>query len=362
MNLVKLPKSAVLPAWFLMVLAVAWACLGQTSLSTTELGQRLYETGVGIDGQPVVAVIESPSPSTPGVELPATALPCAGCHGRDGRGRSEGGADPTDLRPHSLTRTRQAVTPSGRQHPPYDDPLVIRAVTLGFDPAGSRLETAMPRYRLSHGDAEALLAYLKTLGQQPHPGVHDDRIEIGVIRPATPDAAQQAGLQMLRVWRDRISAAGGIYGREIVLREVSREEVPSEVVSNPAAWIVLSNLTADLSSGEPSQTPVLRLGKPSAACSQFGHPPCFTISPPSRPVASRRWQNLAANYGMPREHLGAQLQALAATEILTAALEQAGRRLDSESLQLALRDPNGFRTSIGRIRLASSYPPTGTTP
>ncbi len=347
--------TLALGGWLLGTTVVAVGCLAQASRPDHELGRRFYEQGIGVDGEPVVAVIEAPSPGMPGVELSATALPCGSCHGADGRGRAEGGVEPTDLRPSSLTRSRQAVTPSGRRHPPYDARRLIRAVTLGFDPAGNRLETGMPRYRLSQRDAEALVAFWKTLDVTPSPGADDQKIDIGVLLPPSPAPQDQARLGVLRAWRDQISTAGGIYGRKIELRETTRPES-----TNPAtAWVVLARDTSHL---DASDIPALWLGDDSRRCSDASERPCFTITLPKRPSLSRRWQSLAMTYSLPREHVAAQLQALAATEILTSALEQAGRRLDTESLVRALRDRHGFFTSIGRIRLASSHSPNTNQP
>lgn len=364
------PWATVAGAWILIHVVIAAAYTAQPKDSIQDLGRRLYQSGIGVDGKPVVAVIESPSSGTPGVELPATALPCASCHGTDGRGRAEGGVEPTDLRPHSLTRPRQPVTPSGRRHPPYDERRLVRAVTMGLDPAGSRLESAMPRYRLSQKDAEALLAFWRTLGTAPNPGTDDQRIEIGVVLPTILSPKERARLGVLRAWRDQISNAGGIFGRRIELREISLRDSPLRNLADPpAAWIVLADDTARLAEPrrkldpEPSplgqvdldvsDTPVLWLNA-SGSCPSHGARTCFVVAPPHRAVTSRRWQTLAKTYDLPREHVEAQLQSLAAAEALTSALEQSGRRLDTESLVLALRDPRGFSTSIGRIRLASN--------
>ena len=357
------PWATVAGAWILIHVVIAAAYTAQPKDSIQDLGRRLYQSGIGVDGKPVVAVIESPSSGTPGVELPATALPCASCHGADGRGRAEGGVEPTDLRPHSLTRPRQPVTPSGRRHPAYDERRLIRAVTMGFDPAGSRLESAMPRYRLSQKDAEALLAFWQTLGTAPNPGTDDQRIEIGVVRPTILSPKERARLGVLRAWRDQISNAGGIYGRRIELRETTHQDP----AISPTTWIVLMDREEQNSPEGRKGThsfdiPVLWLGEDSSSCPAHDRPHCFSVATPQKLVVSKRWQVLVARYGLPRKHVAAQLQALAATEILTAALEQAGRRLDTESLVLALRDRRGFSTSIGHIQLASSYSPNTNRP
>ncbi|HWN42782.1 MAG TPA: ABC transporter substrate-binding protein, partial [Thermoanaerobaculia bacterium] len=52
-----------------------------------ERGREIYLEGAG----EITAVIAAGGGTEGGTEVPASALPCASCHGRDGRGRSEGG-------------------------------------------------------------------------------------------------------------------------------------------------------------------------------------------------------------------------------------------------------------------------------
>src|SRR5262249_51789594 len=66
--------------------------------------------------------------------VPASLVPCASCHGTDGRGRTEGGVVPPDIRHAALTRPYSVTTSSGRKHGPYDDRTLLRAITMGVDP------------------------------------------------------------------------------------------------------------------------------------------------------------------------------------------------------------------------------------
>src|SRR5690606_12018807 len=54
-------------------------------------GQRIYRNGLSTSGGEIHARV-----GAGGTLLPASALPCAGCHGTDGRGRLEGGVAPPD--------------------------------------------------------------------------------------------------------------------------------------------------------------------------------------------------------------------------------------------------------------------------
>src|SRR5947208_15035593 len=70
-------------------------------------GRQIFVDGTSPSGGEIIAVM-----GDPGIEVPASSVPCAGCHGRDGRGRPEGGVAPSDLTWSVL---------SGRDHPPYDE-------------------------------------------------------------------------------------------------------------------------------------------------------------------------------------------------------------------------------------------------
>lgn len=86
------------------------------------------------------------------VEVPAEALPCAGCHGADRLGRSEDGVTAPDLRWSVLTEGRTAGA--------YTRAALVRAISTGVDPQGKELGVSMPRYRMSQQDMLDLVAYL----------------------------------------------------------------------------------------------------------------------------------------------------------------------------------------------------------
>jgi ABC-type branched-subunit amino acid transport system substrate-binding protein len=177
-------------------------------------GRQIYLKGTSPSGGEISAVMGEEA-----VEVPASAVPCSGCHGRDGRGRPEGGVTPSDLTWNTLTRPYGVTHPSGRHHPPYDERLFTRAVTMGLDPAGNKLHVAMPRFRLSLKDMEDLTAYIKRLGTGSDPGLTGKAVRIGLVLPppgplAPMGKAVQAALAArLAEWNDK----GGIYGRKIEL-------------------------------------------------------------------------------------------------------------------------------------------------
>jgi len=194
---------------FLFFPALLWAAPEGASI---ERGRRIYLEGTSPSGGEIVAVM-----SDAGVEVPASAVPCAGCHGRDGKGKPEGGVTPSDLTWTALTKPYGVTHPGGRKHPPYDAKLLKRAVAMGVDPAGNALHVAMPRYRMSLQDMEDLTAYLRQLGTGSDPGVSDTAVRVGVVVPPSGslDRMSKAVRAALTARFEAANRDGGIYGRRI---------------------------------------------------------------------------------------------------------------------------------------------------
>jgi ABC-type branched-subunit amino acid transport system substrate-binding protein len=192
-------------------------------------GRRLFETGAGRNGQPVDAVFADSA--TP---IPSTLLSCAGCHGKDGRGRSVTGVDPPDITWQNLTKPYSLRVGVGRTRLPYTEALVVRAVATGRDSSNQPLAPAMPRFRLTPGDAADLIAYLRELGSRPDPGITAETITIGVIlpprerQPAIYDAVRDA----LDGYLDELRRAGGVFGRRIAFAFIESADNPAP--SQPA--------------------------------------------------------------------------------------------------------------------------------
>ncbi|HET8538638.1 MAG TPA: ABC transporter substrate-binding protein [Anaeromyxobacter sp.] len=175
-------------------------------------GRVLYHEGRSPSGGAVNALVA-------GTSLSAEQVTCAGCHGDDGLGRPEGGVTPTPITWGDLTKPWGRTLDSGRQHPPYDDRTLARAVTDGVDSAGNPLQAAMPRYSMSRADTEALVAYMKRLGNEPVPGVGHEEARIGTVVPAKGPFAElgRAIRGTLDAWVAETNAAGGIHGRRVAL-------------------------------------------------------------------------------------------------------------------------------------------------
>ncbi|MFP3939604.1 MAG: ABC transporter substrate-binding protein [Thermoanaerobaculia bacterium] len=186
---------------------------GAPAPAQLEAGRQIYQDGTSPSGEEILAVMAG------GTELPAAALPCSGCHGEDGRGKPEGGVNPTDLTWEALTRPYHVETQGGREHGPYTPALLKRSIAMGLDPAGNELHVAMPRYRMSAEDMEALVAYMRQLGIERDPGIAADRLRVGTLLPPAGrmDGVGGAIEAVLRAWAAEVDAGGGLYGREVDL-------------------------------------------------------------------------------------------------------------------------------------------------
>ena len=147
------------------------------------------------------------------------AVPCAGCHGDDGRGRPEGGVIPTDITWSYLTKPYGHHHPSGRRHPAFTEESVASSITVGIDSAENRLDPAMPRYAISTQDMSALIAYMKRLESDLDPGITETSIKLGTVLPLQGRLGSlgQAMKGVMQAYFDDVNKGGGIYGRRIEL-------------------------------------------------------------------------------------------------------------------------------------------------
>jgi ABC-type branched-subunit amino acid transport system substrate-binding protein/cytochrome c553 len=179
-----------------------------------KLGRQIYVRGSGSAKESITAFMGDES-----MNIPATALPCASCHGEDGAGRSEGGVVPSDIRWETLSKAYGVTHESGRSHPAYTESSLKRAITEGVDPAGNPILVAMPRYRMTEFDLSALVAYMRGLGEVHDPGLTSDTIRIGTVLPLSgPESALGHDIEsVLRAYFDEINLQGGIYSRKLEL-------------------------------------------------------------------------------------------------------------------------------------------------
>lgn len=126
---------------------------GGSSEDPLVLGERVFDWGVGADGEPIVR--------TGGYGMMMSG--CAGCHGSDGHGRRTMMFTTPDITYTNLTDPAGMREPDGSRGPTFTDELIHRAVVEGIDPDGDTLDTAMPRWQMSDQDWGNLLLFLKTL-------------------------------------------------------------------------------------------------------------------------------------------------------------------------------------------------------
>lgn len=135
--------------------------------TTLNLGRALYEQGRGVGNREIQGTLGS------GVELSGSAAACANCHGRDGRGVSEGGLRAPDIRWSTLT-DRFAPVRQGVVAVPYDQSNLAQTLATGQRPDGSMLSPAMPRFDLTEDEiaalVEQLIALSATASSTPPPG------------------------------------------------------------------------------------------------------------------------------------------------------------------------------------------------
>jgi ABC-type branched-subunit amino acid transport system substrate-binding protein len=176
-------------------------------------GRQIYLYGTGYGGDPIETTAGEGA-----VKVPAAILRCVNCHGRDGRGKPEGGIYPSDIRWSELSKPYAITTMSGRERPPYDESLVIRAITMGIDSGGNPLNVAMPKYQLTREQADDLVAYLKALDNIRDPGITDQTIKIGVVLPPTETfgGMHRALRETLLAAFQKVNDEGGLYGRRIL--------------------------------------------------------------------------------------------------------------------------------------------------
>lgn len=190
------------------------------------LGRQLYFSGQKDGRDPLTANVGAAA-----VPVPATALPCAGCHGRDGQGRPEGGVRPSDITWLNLSREYGGVTQQGRRYEAYDEDRFLRAVSEGIDSAGNRLDSSMPRYNITRRDARDLIAYLRVIQDDLDPGVFEDAIVLGTLQPsaALESGVGEAMTEVVRVRFDEVNRQGGIYGKQLRLEVAPFEDRQSFV-------------------------------------------------------------------------------------------------------------------------------------
>lgn len=191
-------------------------------------GRSIYLRGESPSGREIVAVLGE-------LDVPASTLTCAGCHGARGEGKTEGGVTAGALAWTHLTKPYGHTHPTGRRHAaPFDDMALIRAVANGTDPAGNSLLVAMPRYRMSAEDMADLIAYLKRVEFDRDPGLSETTLTVGLLIPSKGALfeAGQSAKALTIAYFEELNRQGGIYNRRVELRFTETGDTAEATATN----------------------------------------------------------------------------------------------------------------------------------
>ena len=193
--------------------------------SAVEAGQLIYSKGESPSGSPLFAVLGD-------TVVPATLMPCASCHGADGKGRTEGGIVPSEITWSALIRTRETDKALERRRKAYDLNSLRKVLREGLDPDGNELGITMPRYQISDGDMSSLLAYLGQLGIRNDPGVTATSIRVATVVPGKGPLAESGTsvVDLLRAYFAELNLQGGVYGRYLELDTIETRDPSAETV------------------------------------------------------------------------------------------------------------------------------------
>ena len=190
------------------------------------------------------------------IDVPASTLNCAGCHGTRGEGKTEGGVTAGNMTWSHLTKPYGHNDDGGRKHPAFSEASFIRTMTSGVDPAGNKLAVAMPTYRMPQQDMADLIAYLKRIETDVDPGVSETNIVIGTL---LPDKNALSGLaqsmeDVLRAYFAEVNGRGGIYNRKIELRVMNGSTASTvtnmkQLIEEDQVFAIVSGLTAGAEDG-----------------------------------------------------------------------------------------------------------------
>jgi len=214
--------------------------IGQ-ELAPQEAGKRIYLTGESSSHKPLEAVLGDGS-----TVVPATLMPCASCHGTEGKGRPEGGIVPSDISWSALTRPSSVDDELGRRRPGYDVKSLRKVLREGVDTGGNELGPVMPRYRIADEDLAYLIDYLQLVGKQNDPGLTETTIRAGTIIPASGPLATagESFSALLQAYFDDLNQQGGIYGRKVEIEALRTSGSSAEIAAAADKFVKTRNIFA----------------------------------------------------------------------------------------------------------------------
>jgi len=339
------------------------AALGASLSGSPQRGREIYRNGGNADAPTIRAVIAGSSQP-----LEASMLPCASCHGSDGRGgNSESGAKPPDITPLTLQQPADVGT---RRRAAYTPALLTRAITLGFDASGNPLDRVMPRFQLSTRDARDLIAYLAVIDRETPPGVSDDALRIVLLGAPTIEAPATTlygrRIELVRTPSpDALITIDADAHGDAQLEAAERERMPTVVLG--AKHPPPGRHGFVLTSTESERIAALRAFAASAGHASVVATDCATL----RAADAQTWLLFSATtlddcgrsepeladrhviiaFAYPPDAAGSEQLVRAALERVLAALADAGRDVTRETLLDALERPAPASTSMSTFGL-----------
>ena len=212
-------------------------------------GKAFYLRGASASGDEITAMMGE-------IDVPASTLTCAGCHGTRAEGKTEGGVTAGNLTWSNLTKLYGHNHEDGRKHPAFSEISFTRALTAGVDPAGNKLAVAMPKYRMSQQGMADLIAYLKRIETDFDPGISENNIVIGTLLPDNEalSGLAQSMSDVLQAYFAEVNNSGGIYNRKIELRVIHGDANSTvsnlkHLIDDDQVFAVVSGLTAGAEEG-----------------------------------------------------------------------------------------------------------------
>ena len=204
--------SVLLFISLVLLSSVAYAQLSESE----RRGKQIYLRGESPSGRKITAMLGD-------IDVPASTMTCAGCHGLRGEGKTEGGVTAGNLTWSNMIKPYGHTHPSGRKHGAFDEKLFTRSLVEGKDPAGNDLAVAMPRFEMAPEDIADLVAYLKRIETDRDPGLTDTTITVGTILPQQGALAETGAAMkdVLTAYFANINDKGGIYNRRIELKTIA---------------------------------------------------------------------------------------------------------------------------------------------
>jgi ABC-type branched-subunit amino acid transport system substrate-binding protein len=235
----------------LLVNSVAYAQLTDSE----RRGKSIYLRGESPSGKKITAMLGD-------LDVPATTMSCAGCHGLRGEGKTEGGVTAGNLTWSNLVKPYGHTHPSGRKHSAFDEKLFTRSLVQGLDPAGNELAVAMPRYEMAPEDITDLIAYLKLIEADRDPGLTETSITVGTILPKQGPLAEIGAVMksVLTAYFANVNDKGGIYNRRIELQTIEAGTDAAATAANATTHIKngeLFALVSGLSAGADKELAAL---------------------------------------------------------------------------------------------------------